>query len=209
MIQLIFEVVRNSITLPVNPDHIEIKIPGNNEKANIVSLGEIVILRKPGLASFDISSFFPSDQNSEAYIDFFTAWRELKRPATFTANGLNITMQVAIEDFSYDRRAGEENDYYYDLSFTEYRDHAARIVSITDKGTTTPKSPARANNKPPIGQEYIIKRGDTLWGITKSKTGNGARWPELYNANKKEIGNNPNLIYPGRKLIIPAAWISS
>jgi LysM repeat protein len=45
---------------------------------------------------------------------------------------------------------------------------------------------------------YTVKRGDSLSKIYKSlgyKT-----WQDLYNANKKAIGSNPNLIYAGTKL---------
>ena len=49
---------------------------------------------------------------------------------------------------------------------------------------------------------YTVKRGDTLYGIAKSQLGNGSRWPEIYNANKSVIGNNPNLIRVGQVLKI-------
>ena len=45
---------------------------------------------------------------------------------------------------------------------------------------------------------YIVKKGDTLIKIAK-KLGI-KNWKTLYNNNKKVIGNNPNLIYPGQKL---------
>jgi len=207
MINLIFEFSGNSIILPINPENIKLNIPGNNEKVNIVSLGEVVISREPGLTTFSISSFFPKENSPAALIAFFNTWRLSKRPAQFTASGLSISMQVVIEDFSYDRRSGEENDYYYDLSFSEYRPHAAKIVPITLR-TATPASPERADNKPSVSQTYTVKSGDSLWAITKRLTGNGANWNALYNANKTVIGNDPNKIYPGQTLVIPSSWVT-
>ena len=49
---------------------------------------------------------------------------------------------------------------------------------------------------------YTVKSGDTLWAIAKTYYGNGAQYPKIYNANTNII-KNPNLIYPGQKLVIP------
>lgn len=35
--------------------------------------------------------------------------------------------------------------------------------------------------------------------------GNGAKYTVIYDANRGVIGGNPNLIYPGQVLTIPAA----
>jgi nucleoid-associated protein YgaU len=47
-----------------------------------------------------------------------------------------------------------------------------------------------------------VRRGDSLWRISKRHLGNGKRWAAFYKANKKKI-DNPNLIFPGQTLIIP------
>ena len=59
---------------------------------------------------------------------------------------------------------------------------------------------------------YIVKAGDTLWGIAESyihSSGPGFN-PDvqlivetIYSFNKAEIGDNPNLIRPGQVLFIP------
>ena len=43
---------------------------------------------------------------------------------------------------------------------------------------------------------YMILPGDFLIKIAKKEYGNYQKWKEIYNWNKEEIGNNPNLIYP-------------
>lgn len=50
------------------------------------------------------------------------------------------------------------------------------------------------------GVVYVIKSGDTLSGIARSKYGSASLWPEIYNNNKSVIGSNPDLIYPGTKI---------
>lgn len=53
------------------------------------------------------------------------------------------------------------------------------------------------------GQTYTVKSGDSLWNIAKQYYGSGAMYTKIYEANKDLIGGNPNLIFPGQKLIIP------
>lgn len=49
---------------------------------------------------------------------------------------------------------------------------------------------------------YIVKRNQTLSHIALEVYGDASLWPKIWNANKKTV-KNPNLIYPGQKLIIP------
>jgi len=69
--------------------------------------------------------------------------------------------------------------------------------------------------------EYIVKPGDTLYGIARALLGDGLLWPKLYEMNKAEIDRefqkaspvlhrkssritNPwDFIRPGQKLLTP------
>jgi hypothetical protein len=48
---------------------------------------------------------------------------------------------------------------------------------------------------------HIVKRGDTLWSISKIFLTNPWRWPELWGMNMSDI-KNPHLIYPGQTLYL-------
>jgi nucleoid-associated protein YgaU len=63
----------------------------------------------------------------------------------------------------------------------------------------------RSNRFGPAAQErtYVVEPGDSLSKIAKELLGDAKRWPEIYEANKALIGDNPNLIHPGQKLVIP------
>jgi hypothetical protein len=47
----------------------------------------------------------------------------------------------------------------------------------------------------------VVKRGDTLWDISKLFLKSPWRWPELWGMNLEQI-RNPHLIYPGQILIL-------
>ena len=48
---------------------------------------------------------------------------------------------------------------------------------------------------------YVVKRGDTLWDISRMYLRQPWRWPELWGMNLKTIAN-PHLIYPGQTLYL-------
>ncbi len=63
--------------------------------------------------------------------------------------------------------------------------------------------PAVAENeeatlKQETGFYYTVKKGDTLWGISRQFFDNPKLWPELWSKNKQIA--NPHLIYPGNRL---------
>lgn len=64
---------------------------------------------------------------------------------------------------------------------------------------TTPTTPPTKNTT----KDYTVQKGDNLWNIAKDKLGDATRWREIYNLNS-DIISNPDLIYPGQKLKIPA-----
>src|SRR5947209_1825032 len=54
---------------------------------------------------------------------------------------------------------------------------------------------------------YIVQAGDTLWGIAQQASGDGSRWPVIYNDNKNVIGSDPNQIFPGQILFMNGGLI--
>lgn len=50
---------------------------------------------------------------------------------------------------------------------------------------------------------YEVKKGDHLWKIAVEQYGSGYEWVKIYEANKSVIGNDPNIVFVGVKLVLP------
>ncbi|WP_373752726.1 LysM peptidoglycan-binding domain-containing protein [Neisseria weixii] len=55
--------------------------------------------------------------------------------------------------------------------------------------------------RPNAPQRYVVKPGDTLWGISGKYLYSPWQWNRLWGANRSEI-RNPHLIYPGQVLVL-------
>src|SRR6056297_2994749 len=53
-------------------------------------------------------------------------------------------------------------------------------------------------------ETYVVKKGDTLWGISGMYLRQPWRWPELWDVNPQI--DNPHLIYPGDELYL--TWVN-
>ncbi|AXY61473.1 LysM peptidoglycan-binding domain-containing protein [Acinetobacter sp. WCHAc010052] len=74
----------------------------------------------------------------------------------------------------------------------------AGMVSVAEA------APARNVNPPALKagapQVYVVKKGDTLWDISKRFLKNPVRWPEIWASNKHV--KNPHWIFPGDRLLM-------
>ncbi len=50
---------------------------------------------------------------------------------------------------------------------------------------------------------HTVRAGDTLSRLALHYYHNGNKWPLIYEANRRTIGRNANLIYPGQQFVIP------
>lgn len=59
--------------------------------------------------------------------------------------------------------------------------------------------------KPNAPTRYVVKQGDTLWGISSKYLYRPYKWAKLWNVNKGKV-RNPHLIYPGQ--VLNLTWVN-
>lgn len=87
--------------------------------------------------------------------------------------------------------ASNGRDFWASVVLREYRSVETKIVS--DKNSTYQN---RADNYT-MPDEYVVKKGDSLWTISKTVFGNGAKYTYLASINGIK---SPYTIYAGQKL---------
>lgn len=224
-----YDVYFDKCLFPVTPEKISIKINGNNKTVNLINEGEINILKKAGLTDIEFEAEIPQVKHPYAvykngfkeagyFFDIFEGLKTGKKTFQFivcrkTPVGkklLNTNMKVSLEDYKISEDAKNGFDFKVKFNLKQYRDYGTKTVNIKiaaskPKASAEPKRETNNSPAPAAAQTYTVVRGDCLWKIAKRFYGSGAKYTVIYNANRGVIGGNPNLIYPGQVLTIPAA----
>jgi hypothetical protein len=77
---------------------------------------------------------------------------------------------------------------------------AAILAAPTNQVTSSPATPDSSIINPSAPKSYVVKRGDTLWGISSMFLRDPWLWPEVWYINPQVA--NPHLIYPGDTLAL-------
>lgn len=214
--------------LPVAPQKLQLKIKGANKTYTLINEGEINVLKTPGLTDIEFDALLPNVQypfstyksefvRAKTYLESLKKYKQDKETFQFIVtrtlpNGkmlFDTNMKVSLESYTIKEDAKNYGmDVMVTIKLKQYRDYATKTCNIkfaNSKPKIAPQ-PARAPENPPkpANQTYTVVRGDCLWNIAKKYYGNGSKYTVIYNANRDKI-KNPNLIYPGQVLTIPAA----
>jgi LysM repeat protein len=218
------------IQLPINPPEIRVGSGYNWTTIPITGVGDYTIPSGHPLTEISISSFLPRDYNP-SYCEYedipkpkeiigkISSWKESRRPIRLIVTGFEIgnkglNYPMTIEKFEFWEQAGSPGDIYFALQLREYRFVSVKKINMTQTKTadgqkkTVAKAPAsnpRPNDRQ-IPTTYTVKAGDNLTKIAQRLRTLGHKdidARKLYEANKKTIGKNMNLIKPGQKLTIP------
>lgn len=206
--------------LPTNPESIVVSSSKSSEKFSILKQGQIVVPSHADLKTYSFECEFPSTpyryvttpgdfKGADFYVNLFEKWMQDDKPFRLIAsNGIgdDINTKVIFDNISIKEMAGEEGDKYISFELIEHRPYGKLLAVIKQPAGAIPTAKKTevkaAQTNPKSGGSHTVVKGDTLWAIAKKHYGNGASYSKIYNANKNII-KNPNLIYPGQKLVIP------
>lgn len=154
------------------------------------------------------------------YIKWFEDWQLSKKPARWSIITSPLEpkqiydFDVTCESFRHSIKAGEEQDYYYELQLIEHRAYgASELDTRTDAQTGKTKANQTFKQRLQGAKETLtelrVKPGETLWSITQ-KYGQGGydEWKMIYNVaqNKGAIANNLRNLQ-GQVLQLPKEWL--
>lgn len=214
-----YEVYIDDMLLPIPPQKIPIKYPGQNETATLINGEEINITRPPGLAEISVDVVLPQmdypcamwDGSVEDAEEFISRLQDLKESGDafefiIIRDSFDTNMDVTLEDYKVSDDVKEGLDLVVSVTMKEARHYGTKIMNFTiteDQATPTAETPEE--NRPaeqPQAKTYTVKSGDCLWNIAKKQLGDGSRWKEIHDLNRDKI-SNPNLIHPGLVLVMP------
>ena len=205
---------KQKIQLPVNPEKVTLSHNSSNSTINVVELGEVTIFQGRPAVQISFSSFFPTKKfpgikvnklsTPRKLVKRIIGWKNKKKPVHFIITKLGVDMYCSIESFTYEEQGGDPGTLHYSLTLKEYREIKTRQVKVNTKSqtaTVNKSSPRVDNSSNP--STYTVVYGDCLWNLAKKFYGDGMKYTKIYEANKKLIGPNPNVLYVGWQLTIP------
>lgn len=216
--QMYLEQNGSKFRFPVIPESVEVSYGSSNDKLHICGVGEVTVIQEGDAANISFSCFFPKKYfsgcdyknipNPNEAFNTILNFKNTKKPVKYTiTGGLGVVMYVTIEEFKIEEQGGDIETIHYSIKLKEYREVTIRKikVNVSSKKASISAPKSRTDTSSGGGTTYTVKKGDCLWNIAKKTYGSGAKYTVIYNANKSVIGGNPNLIYPGQILTLPAA----
>ena len=219
----------DKVLLPVAPGELSLKINNQNRTMNTINEGEINILKDAGLTDVEFEVMIPQQrypfayyksgfQRASYFLGKFESLKNSKAPFQFIVTRsmpdgsllFDTNLKVTMEEYEIVEDRGEGMDLLVNIKLKQYRDYGTKSANIKF-GAAKPKvtvKKTRSTNTSPAPKKkaktHTVKRGDTLWAISKRYYGK-SNWTlvnKIVNANKSKI-KNANLIYPGQVFTIP------
>ncbi len=222
-----YEFYLGKMLCPVAPSKLQLKIKGQNKSVTLINEGQVNILKKPGLTEISFDLLLPNVKypfatyknefvNAQYFLDELEKLQTSMKPFQFIVtrsfpNGkmlFDTNMKVSLESYDIKEEAKQGFDVIVSVKLKQYREYGTKTCTISTESNKTTASvqntrPTDNSPAPSTNKTYTVQKGDCLWNIAKKFYGNGSKYTVIYNANKDKI-KNPNLIYPGQVLTIPA-----
>jgi hypothetical protein len=210
----------NGILLPVTPSKLQLKISNKNSTMTLIDMGEINLLKTPGLTDIDFEVLLPHTKYPFAtypndkympipyYLNMFEALKFDKNPIRFLVTRISATgkmlydnnLLVSIEDYTIVDDVKEGFDVTVNIKLKQYRSFQTAYwteeVNDRTEVTVQEERPVDADIENVMSHEVV--EGDTLWAICKKYLGDGSRCYEI-----AELNNivDADKIYPGQVIM--------
>lgn len=167
---------RGNMQLPVNPQEYTIRYPDDNQKYNVLDIGEVIQSRLPALKIVSWEGLLPGSGeafetggvSAETFINNITAYMKNTSgdKVRFIASRqddagylFDTNFKCIVTDFAHWEKGGEPGDVYYSIELTEYKTFAAEVLSLVP---TTTASTVKADATPQRDTGGTISVGDSV-----------------------------------------------
>lgn len=221
-----------TLTIPVNPEKVKVKIGSNYYSFKTIAGGDYRLPKGKTVTEVSWSSVFfgkarkgsplikkGGSTDVTSIVKKLIKWMEQKKVLNLIISHSFVNINCTIGDFQ-PVLAGAYGDAQYSITLYEYK--AVKIYTTAElngQGQSDGDKPGKTKPRDdaPKKKDYTIKYGDTLWALTRKYYGK-ASWADcqkIYEANKETMdaearkhgfpdADHGNRIWPGTVLTIPA-----
>lgn len=193
----------DKMLFPITPSKIEMKIKNNNKTIDLVNLGEVNILKTPGLTEISFDALFPMYKlpfvkegfksvdyylsvieklkNSKTYFPFIVSRTTMSNKKLFNTN-----MNVTLEEYTIKEEAKEGPFVKVSFKLKQYKPYSTKKIIVKNNNGKTQATKVENRPSKPTPKTYTVKKGDSLWSICKTQLGDGSKktYEKVYQLNK-------------------------
>lgn len=217
---------------PVNPSELTYRTAAYFQEYNIINKGPAKVPSGKEISTIGWDSFFPGEniqnlpfvnrtgitnkdvtkkKSAKEYHAQLESWRDKGTKLQLNITGTPFSFNVYIDTYEA-KYQDAHGSIYYAIEFSKSVD--VSVTTVKKKKTTTKTTGTKRTTKKSSQKKHNVKKGDTLWSISKKYLKKGSKWKTIYNANKstiekaakkhgKKSSSNGKWIYPGTVLKIP------